>query len=447
MKSQLLSTGWAIIWLFAGCSGLPGSERVSTREVEVRTRKIAEGIHSFHDRYGFYPFAFDPTRQYPNPQSLMPNIHSNPQKGLRSDTDLPPRGPDDAPQLSWRVHLLPFLGYQQLYDKFRLNEPWDSPHNVKLLEEMPEVYASPGGNAKDGMTRFQLPTSNDRKSNYLYKHWSYSMTASITDGAFNTYMLAYVTSESNVRWTEPVDIVVDPADPVGTVVKVPNEKVAMMRASSRQIDWVDSKTNKELFNALLTASGGEYIEQLVIDADPKLSQKNQVEKEARRSTDDILEKTMQIVREASRLKNCIADLEHNQGDFSWITGSESPNLSWRVYSLMYPTKGHSVEIDGVRRHYSDLYRRDEPWNSEHNRQYSELPKSLQLFSISDSQKTTLVLQRTTPDDPDEGVVSVPAKKQGLASAIGQRLYFKIVHVHPDKAVHWMQPDPCQYLAK
>ena len=32
-------------------------------------------------------------------------------------------------QLSWRVHLLPFLGHQQLYSRFRLDQSWDSPHN------------------------------------------------------------------------------------------------------------------------------------------------------------------------------------------------------------------------------------------------------------------------------------------------------------------------------
>ena len=31
------------------------------------------------------------------------------------------------PLLSWRVHLLPFLGQHELYRQFRLDEPWDSP--------------------------------------------------------------------------------------------------------------------------------------------------------------------------------------------------------------------------------------------------------------------------------------------------------------------------------
>jgi RNA polymerase sigma factor (sigma-70 family) len=46
--------------------------------------------------------------------------------------------------LSWRVELLPFLGEQALYNQFNRDEPWDSPHNKKLLSKMPVIYAPPG---------------------------------------------------------------------------------------------------------------------------------------------------------------------------------------------------------------------------------------------------------------------------------------------------------------
>lgn len=43
--------------------------------------------------------------------------------------------------LSWRVALLPFLEQFALYERFHLDEAWDSPHNASLLKEMPRVYA------------------------------------------------------------------------------------------------------------------------------------------------------------------------------------------------------------------------------------------------------------------------------------------------------------------
>ncbi len=51
--------------------------------------------------------------------------------------------PGGKPLLSWRVHLLPYLGEDDLYQQFNLDEPWDSPNNIRLLNQMPKVYQSP----------------------------------------------------------------------------------------------------------------------------------------------------------------------------------------------------------------------------------------------------------------------------------------------------------------
>ena len=47
------------------------------------------------------------------------------------------------PLLSWRVAILPYIEQQGLYQKFKLDEPWDSPHNQALLKEMPSTYVCP----------------------------------------------------------------------------------------------------------------------------------------------------------------------------------------------------------------------------------------------------------------------------------------------------------------
>ena len=39
--------------------------------------------------------------------------------------------------------ILPFLEQQALYSKFKLDEPWDSPHNKALISEMPPTYLCP----------------------------------------------------------------------------------------------------------------------------------------------------------------------------------------------------------------------------------------------------------------------------------------------------------------
>ena len=44
--------------------------------------------------------------------------------------------------LSWRVAILPYLGEQNLYNQFKLDEPWDNDNNKKLLAQMPAVYGA-----------------------------------------------------------------------------------------------------------------------------------------------------------------------------------------------------------------------------------------------------------------------------------------------------------------
>src|SRR5919201_5981599 len=57
-------------------------------------------------------------------------------------------GKDRRPLYSWRVLLLPQICQDELYGEFRLDEPWDSPHNLPLLERMPLTYAAPGSKAR-----------------------------------------------------------------------------------------------------------------------------------------------------------------------------------------------------------------------------------------------------------------------------------------------------------
>ncbi|VTT98170.1 Uncharacterized protein OS=Blastopirellula marina DSM 3645 GN=DSM3645_07930 PE=4 SV=1: SBP_bac_10 [Gemmataceae bacterium] len=53
--------------------------------------------------------------------------------------------------LSWRVALLPFIEQDALYKQFKLDEPWDSAHNKKLIPQMPKLYA-PGNTNTFGYT-------------------------------------------------------------------------------------------------------------------------------------------------------------------------------------------------------------------------------------------------------------------------------------------------------
>jgi RNA polymerase sigma factor (sigma-70 family) len=103
------------------------------------------------------------------------------------------------PLLSWRVALLPFLRQHDLYKQFRVGEPWDSDHNKKLLEKMPDVYRSPG--AKDPTaTHYQVFVG----PRTIFEGPRGIGFAQIPDGT--SYTLMVVEAAAAVPWTKPEDL-------------------------------------------------------------------------------------------------------------------------------------------------------------------------------------------------------------------------------------------------
>ena len=51
-------------------------------------------------------------------------------------------GPDGKTPHSWRVEILPYLHRKDLFEQYRLDEPWDSPANKKVLDQIPDVFGA-----------------------------------------------------------------------------------------------------------------------------------------------------------------------------------------------------------------------------------------------------------------------------------------------------------------
>jgi hypothetical protein len=99
------------------------------------------------------------------------------------------------------VAILPFLGEQELYQRFKLDEPWDGPHNKKLLDKMPKVFAPAGvSNAEPGITFYQVFVGEHCA---FEKHRALGM-ANFTDGTSNTILI--VEAGCAVPWTKPEDL-------------------------------------------------------------------------------------------------------------------------------------------------------------------------------------------------------------------------------------------------
>jgi hypothetical protein len=158
------------------------------------------------------------------------------------------------PQLSWRVLILPYIEQEQLYKEFKLDEPWDSANNKKLLAKMPRVYAIPGKTQPgDTDTYYRVFVGNGAGFDWVMG----TKIAQITDGTSNTVMC--VTASDAVPWTKPDELAFDPDKDMGKLFgMVVNGKcqLAMFDGSVRTIKKLPSK---ETINGMITKAGGEVL--------------------------------------------------------------------------------------------------------------------------------------------------------------------------------------------
>lgn len=110
------------------------------------------------------------------------------------------------PLLSWRVAILPHLGEEKLFKRFRLDEPWDSEANKKLVGEIPKVYAPVRGKAAAGETFYQTFVGNDAL--FGPGKLALKLPDDTPDGPANTALVAE--AGQPVVWTKPEDIAFDP---------------------------------------------------------------------------------------------------------------------------------------------------------------------------------------------------------------------------------------------
>ena len=159
------------------------------------------------------------------------------------------------PLLSWRVAIVPYVGQQELYSKFKLDEPWDSPHNKALLKEMPPTYLCPNRtNFEPSTTTYQVFVGHGA----LFEKDQDIAIANVTDGTSNTIMV--VEAKEAVPWTKPADLSFDPqAAPWLFGAGSPHPSGFNVSAGDGAGRFLNTTVNLNVVRALITRSSGEIV--------------------------------------------------------------------------------------------------------------------------------------------------------------------------------------------
>ena len=184
----------------------------------------------------------------------------------------PPYVVDEAgrPMHSWRVLLLPYLGYNELYSQYNFEEPWNGPNNSKLKNKMPDIYRCPN-----------VSESNSFQTNYFVvvgastafpanQSVAIENFAGATDGELiitddpTTTALVIESATRTTNWLEPNDIVLEEVLENGEFERMLDEcpdpaGIGVVFADGKYFR-ISSRPSAEDLRSMWIIQGGEFLD-------------------------------------------------------------------------------------------------------------------------------------------------------------------------------------------
>ena len=305
-----------------------------------------------------------------------------------------------APLLSWRVQILPFIGMTDLYNQFNLNERWDSPHNLGLLDQMPSAFESPNFDS-DTKTVFLATSGVGTLFPFTSRPISYG---DIHDGSSNTLMFVEADATRAVEWTRPLDLFFNPANPLAGLGNIAPEGFAAVTAGGKTLTIPASLDPANLTNMMLIDDGN------VVDFSD-LYKRHSAEASLSRISGAVLNYESAHMRFPA----------HARYDDSGTT----PLLSWRVQLLPFLEQSNLY----------NMFHHDEPWDSPHN--LSLLPLMPEVFKHSQLADGMTNFLAVTGERTVFRIADLEVGFGGIADGSSNTALF--VEADLSEAVEWTRP--------
>jgi hypothetical protein len=157
--------------------------------------------------------------------------------------------------LSWRVHILPFVGEEDLFRQFNINEPWDSAQNKAVIEKMPKIYVSPIAAAPPGQTYYKVLVG---KGTLFEPGARINLRGpDVPDGLSNTILA--IEGGDPVIWTKPDDVIFD-AETDPKSLGMPNRPGINVVMADGSVHYVDlNKLTPETLRAAASRNAGDVV--------------------------------------------------------------------------------------------------------------------------------------------------------------------------------------------
>ncbi|MCE9524680.1 MAG: DUF1559 domain-containing protein [Planctomycetales bacterium] len=157
------------------------------------------------------------------------------------------------PPMSWRVAILPLLGYESLFKQYRPAEPWDSTANKQILAQIPPEYQSP--ERRDTKTNYLVPLG----AGAAFGTGRRLNAGMFEDGPDYTLILVEVDDSQAMEWTRPDDLIVQlaPGDSVRSKLGSLRGDGFFAVLANGRVCRIKPDTDDQALKALFTVCGDD----------------------------------------------------------------------------------------------------------------------------------------------------------------------------------------------